>query len=93
MSHRQFLYHDSDGIPRWHDEHQLRKTRARWPIYSEAAAVHPKQAKEWQAYMKSQGVPTEYDYLGRPELRDRGHRRRYLRAARLHDKDGGYGDG
>lgn len=38
------------------------------------------------------GVPTDYDAKRRPILRDRAHRRAYMRAHGAHDNDGGYGD-
>lgn len=64
-----------------------------WPLASEGAAVHPSVIPKAVEYDKKMGVPTEYTKSGRPIFRDRGHRRAYLRAHRMHDRDGGYGDG
>lgn len=63
-----------------------------WPIYSDAAGCHPSQIDEHRAFDTLHGVPTDYDGSGRPILRDRVHRKKYLRAHGLHDRDAGYGD-
>lgn len=65
-----------------------------WPMPgSEALAVHPEQVAEATEDARKKVVPTEFDRQGRPILRDRGHRRDYLRAYSMRDRDGGYGDG
>ncbi len=56
------------------------KGKGKWPIRSEAVAVHPDQIKEAVAFSKRHGVPTEYDKLGRPEFRSPGHQRRHGKA-------------
>lgn len=63
-----------------------------WPIRSDALAVHPKQIKEAMEFDRKNGVPTDYDKYGRPELRDRKHRKRYMMLHGAFDKCGGYGD-
>ena len=65
-----------------------------WPMTSIAAAVgtNPKELAAVREIDRKAGVPTDYDGRGRPILRDRAHRKRYLRAHGMHDQDGGYGD-
>lgn len=64
-----------------------------WPLTSEAAAVHPKIIPQAMERDKKMGVPTEYTKSGSPIFRDRAHRRQYLKAHNMHDRNGGYGDG
>ncbi len=63
------------------------------PLHSEALAYHPRQKAEAEAHLKALGVPTEIDPLGRPVLTSRAHRRAVLKALKVHDRNGGYGDG
>lgn len=62
------------------------------PIVSDALAVHPRQVQEAMASAAAKGVPTEFLPDGRPILRDRAHRKAYLKAYNFHDRNGGYGD-
>lgn len=64
-----------------------------WPIYSDALAVHPEQVAEATDSARARGVPTDFLPDGRPQFRDRAHRRQYMKAYGCHDRDGGYGDG
>ena len=57
-----------------------------WPIVSDALAVHPKQVKEAEAAARKHGVPTEFTPLGQPILRDRNHRRRYMKVRGVYDR-------
>jgi hypothetical protein len=65
-------------------------------IPSEALAIHPDQVEGYKKYDKAMGVPTEYvaNRAGMltPDFTSRSHRKRYGRAHRVHDRDGGYGD-
>ena len=63
-----------------------------WPLYSDGAGINPEHAEAAMEADRAKGVPTDYDKEGRAILRDRGHRRAYLKAHNLHDKHGGYGD-
>lgn len=63
-----------------------------WPMVSEAVAVHPNQRAEAHADAIKKGVPTDFDQLGRPVFTDRGHRKKYMKAYGVHDRNGGYGD-
>jgi hypothetical protein len=63
-------------------------------FFSDALAVHPKQIKRAEEDARARGVPTEFEpESGRPQFRDRDHRRRYMKAYGVHDNNGGYGDG
>lgn len=63
-----------------------------WPLYSEAAGVQPSQVKEATEHAKKVGCPTEFTKDGRAIFTDRNHRKSYLKAHGLHDRNGGYGD-
>jgi len=69
-------------------EHRYRNVQARWPIHSDAAAVHPCQIQEAMDFDRRHGVETHYLPDGRPEFRSPGHRRRYLKAHRMFDRSG-----
>jgi hypothetical protein len=63
------------------------------PIMSDALAVHPSQVQEAYDDSVKKGVPTQFDKkTGQPEFRSRQHRRDYLKAYGVRDRDGGYGD-
>ena len=64
-----------------------------WPIVSHALGVHKDQIGLAKKLDRDVGAPpTEYTPDGEPILRDRGHRRDYLKAHQMHDRDAGYGD-
>ena len=99
------LKYASDGISIegvWYErniaaEHSRQAKRCSgngWPMKSDAAGVHPADAPKAEAASAKSGVPTEYDRkTGQAIFRDRNHRRNFLRANGMHDKNGGYGDG
>lgn len=60
---------------------------AGYPIASEALGVHPIQIPEAVATARKLGVPTDYTKDGRPILRDREHRSRFLKAHGFHDRN------
>ncbi len=63
-----------------------------WPIHSEALAYHPKQIPEARKYLESRGLgDTQIDSMGRPVLRDRMHRRRFMKGLGKHDNKSFYG--
>ena len=78
-------------------EHMRQATRGAatgWPLKSDAAGVHPDDAKKASESSAKMGVPTEFDKkTGQAIFRDRSHRRAYLKATGMHDRQGGYGDG
>jgi hypothetical protein len=65
---------------------------ASWPMLSEAAGVMPEQAAEAHAESVRLGVETEFTRDGRAVFRDATHRRKYLRAIGMYDRNAGYGD-
>ncbi len=67
-------------------------TSSCWPMVSEALAYHPAQIPEAHAHLEKLGVPTEINSMGQPILRDREHRRRLMRALKVHDRRAGYKD-
>lgn len=71
---------------------QRRNAPGGWPLHSDSAGVHPCQREEAYNDSVANGVPTEFDPIGRAIFTSREHRRRYLRTYKLADKDGGYGD-
>lgn len=67
-----------------------------WPKQSYALGVHPSQIDEEIAQAKAQGIDIDFVREG-PDAGDailpsRKMRKKYSRAKKLHDKDGGYGD-
>ncbi len=58
-----------------------------YPIKSVACAVISKNAKKAEAEAAKRGVPTEYTKGGRPILRDAQHRKQFLKAFGLHDRN------
>lgn len=69
------------------------QTSSCWPMMSDAAGVHPEQCGK--AYEESVriGAPTRFHpETGQAIFESRGHRRAYLRAKGMFDRNGGYGD-
>tara|TARA_R100000458_G_scaffold31319_1_gene28726 strand:+ start:3098 stop:3472 length:375 start_codon:yes stop_codon:yes gene_type:complete len=65
-----------------------------WPMKSDAAGVHPDQVGEFSKDSARRGVPTEFDSkTGQAIFTSRSHRSKYLKAYKMFDKNGGYGDG
>tara|TARA_R110002012_G_scaffold142072_2_gene299952 strand:- start:69 stop:437 length:369 start_codon:yes stop_codon:yes gene_type:complete len=66
---------------------------AAWPMKSDAAGVHPDQAKEFTEMSAKRGVATDFDSkTGQAIFNSRGHRAKYLKTMGMHDRNGGYGD-
>jgi len=63
-----------------------------WPLVSDAMKVHPLDVKAHAEQCQKAGIPTDFTEHGQPILRDRGHRRDYMKAFGLYDFQGGYGD-
>ena len=68
------------------------QTAGNWPMASYAAGVSDSEVPEMRAIDEKAGVPTEYNEEADPVFTSRGHRKRYLKAHELHDRNGGYGD-
>lgn len=67
-----------------------------WPKKSYALGVHPSQINEEVAAARAQGIDIDFvregPNAGDAILPSRAMRKKYSRAKKLHDKDGGYGD-
>ena len=69
-------------------EHPKQYTGDLWPVYSEAAGVHPDQVQTAQREWAKAGVPTEFTSDGRAVFRNKDHRGKFLKKAGLVDKKG-----
>lgn len=63
-----------------------------WPMVSDAAGVHPTDAKRAAKHASAVGVPTEFNSDGNPVFTDKHHRRRFLEAHHMYDRNAGHGD-
>jgi hypothetical protein len=63
-------------------------TSAGWPMYSDAAAVHPDIVPQVKSDLYSKGVSVDFDRNGRPKFDNAAHRRAALRAMGMHDRRG-----
>lgn len=68
------------------------RARRTWPMYSDAAGVHPLQVPEAEAHARALGIPTHFTPDGRAEFLSPQHRKAYCEAVGLFDRNGGYGD-
>ena len=73
-------------------QHCKTPTPGGWPLESDAAGVHPDQAREYSDYLRAQGVPTEVLPNGNPVFTSQRHRARVCRAVGLYDRNASYGD-
>ena len=65
---------------------------ATWPMTSIAAGVSAEQRQEAIDTSIAMGVPTDFNADGDAVFRSPGHKREYLRARGLYDRNAGYGD-
>jgi len=64
-----------------------------WPMKSDGAGVHPSQIGEAMESAAKMGVPTSFDAkTGQAIFESRAHRKKYLKANGMHDRNAGYGD-
>ena len=63
-----------------------------WPMVSVAAGINPDQIGEYKEFDKKMGVETDYTPSGDVVFRSRGHRKKYLEAHHMYDRNGAYGD-
>ena len=63
-----------------------------WPMFSDAAGVHPEQIKDAREKSVRDGVPTDFTPDGRAIFTSANHRKKYCRSIGLHDRNGGYSD-
>ena len=62
--------------------------KAKWPIISDSAGVHPLQLEEVREGARARGVPTEFTDDGSPVFTSLEHRRRYMKIQQMHDRSG-----
>lgn len=67
-------------------------TAGNWPMTSLGAGCHPKQRKKFEKDSIAKGVPTRFNERGDAVFESRSHRKQYLAAYGMHDRDGCYGD-
>ena len=67
-----------------------RSSAAKWPLYSRAVAVHPKDVPRAKEYARSRGVDVDFDKRGNVKLDSPAHRRAYMKIRGVHDEDGFY---
>jgi hypothetical protein len=62
--------------------------KAKWPILSDAAGVHPDQIPEMSERMRKSGVNLDFASDGRAIFQDSAQRRAALKVLGLHDRSG-----
>ncbi len=74
----------------------VRKTSAQtagnWPMDSYAAGVDPSEVPAMMKIDAKYGVKTDYTEDGDPVFTSKGHRKKYLKVHKMHDRNAGYGD-
>jgi hypothetical protein len=91
--HRVFSYYDEKlgkivKIQGSESKKKKGKARPKWPLVSNAAAVHPTQVKDFSKFLKKQGAATEFTKSGDPIFQSHAHRRKHLKARGMYDKLG-----
>jgi len=89
-------YVDNEGIV-WHRDYAsemgVTGTCSSWPMKSDGAGVHPSQIGDAMKSAAKMGVPTSFDSkTGQAIFESRAHRKKYLKAHGMHDRNAGYGD-
>jgi len=69
-----------------------RDTPGNWPMESYAAGGHPDDAKANEKIARDKGVPTHFSKDGDPIFTSRSHRKKFLQAHELIDRNAGYSD-
>ncbi len=87
-----FSREDIELFVRMHDEDQIdpemkKRLPRGYPIKSVALATTPKGVKRAMQEAERRGVPTEYTPDGACVLRDPAHRRAFLKAFHIHDRN------
>jgi hypothetical protein len=63
-----------------------------WPMTCDASGVNPIQREEAMRHAQEIGVPTEFNAEGQAVYTSQRHRKAYLRAIGMYDRNAGYGD-
>lgn len=72
------------------DHREVAHKPGNWPMTSEAAGVHPDDAKRAEEISIQAGVPTKFNADGTCEFTSARHRKTYLESQGLYDRNGGY---
>tara|TARA_R100000700_G_scaffold41079_1_gene59571 strand:- start:10025 stop:10351 length:327 start_codon:yes stop_codon:yes gene_type:complete len=93
---QQDVYVDNEGV-KWHRDYAAEMgatgSCSIWPMKSDGAGVHPDQIGKAMAAAEKMGVPTSFDSkTGQAIFESRAHRKKYLKAHGMHDRNAGYGD-
>lgn len=62
-----------------------------YPIKLNSMAVTTHRRKTMMEHLAKKGVPTEYTLRGRPIIRDAAHRKQFMKAMNLFDRNSFYG--
>ena len=89
-------YVDNEGVV-WVRDHAVEmgmpSSCGTWPMRSDGAGVHPSQIGKAMETASKMGVPTSFDAkTGQAIFESRAHRKKYLKAHGMHDRNAGYGD-
>lgn len=70
-----------------------KRSKATWPMKSDAMGINPNDAAEAEAVLQQAGIPTEFDReTGQAILTGPAHRKRLAEHYGFYDRNGGYGD-
>ena len=91
---RFFRYDHSKGEVVEVKKKAVRKTRAKWPILSDAVGGGASQVAEANRTMEELGLKPNYHPDGRYEFESAGHRKAHCQNENIqvYDRNGGYGD-
>lgn len=68
------------------------RLQSTYPMTSDRSGVNPDQREQAIQTSIDMGIPTDFDHEGDAVFRSKGHRRDYVRAVGLLDRNGGYSD-
>lgn len=85
------VYHKRYPIPK-PDAGTFGSHTGGWPMMSDALAVHPSLRADAEKDAAAKGCPTDFAADGRPILRDKEHRKRFLQTYGYYDRNAGYSD-
>jgi hypothetical protein len=93
---KDYTYVDNEGV-RWVRDYPAEMGQpascGTWPMKSDGAGVHPSQIGDAMKAASKMGVPTSFDAkTGQAIFESRAHRKKYLKAHGMHDRNAGYGD-
>jgi hypothetical protein len=83
------IVHEGETLVRdvEHEHRGAAGSSAGWPLWSDAAAVHPDDVPKVSESLRRHGVLCEFDRLGRPKFENAAHRRSVLGRFAMHDRN------